>query len=188
MDREKNVMKKKICNVASIPDSPVRPPYMQFLKQGSWKCPGGKKSRHSSHVAKQPINFTFNIWHAQCWVLAGETFSCGGVNLQILSRTAAASVHLCRQKSVASVAEHYHEQEATRGHKVVDGSRQAANLQCKGGEKKHKQNSLLNDVAKCGAAFVRAGWSFQFCTGPSWNHFAQSVVYGRELKLQICFC
>lgn len=73
--------------------------------------------------------------------------------MQACSRTAAASGHLCRQKSVASVTEDYHEQEAARGHKVVDGSRQAANLQCEGGEKKHKQQSLLSAIVRCGNSF-----------------------------------
>lgn len=72
------------------------------------------------------------------------------MNLQTCSRTAVASGQLCRQKSVASVTEHYHGQEATRGHKVMDGSRQAANLQCKGGEKKHKQQSLLSAIVRSG--------------------------------------
>lgn len=73
--------------------------------------------------------------------------------MQTCSRTAVASGHQCRQKSVASVTEAYHEQEATCGHKVEDGSRQAANLQCEGGEKKHKQQSLLSAIVRCGNSF-----------------------------------
>lgn len=64
-----------------------------------------------------------------------EAFSCRDVDLQTCSRTAVASGHLCRQKCVTGVTEHHHGQEATGGHKVVDGSRQAANVQCEGGEK-----------------------------------------------------
>lgn len=99
---------------------------MQFLKPENiheLKRPGIHHMLQSSPLTSPLI---FGMLSAE--PLQWGTYSCRGVNLQTCSRTAVASGHLCRQKSVASVAEHYHGQEATRGHKVMDGSRQAANL------------------------------------------------------------
>lgn len=36
---------------------------------------------------------------------------------------------------------------------MVDGSRQAANPQCEGGEENHEQQNLLGAIVRCGGSF-----------------------------------